>query len=294
MKTSPKRLLHSRKTIINISKIEDEIKRMRKNILNISHKDFILTKKLFKILNIPYFDAPLEGETMCADLCKRGLVDAVLSEDSDVIAYGTPVFLCKINTKRNTCIIIEYNKVLQALGLTSRELLDFCIMCGTDYNKNIFRIGPNRAYEYIKQYSSIEKMKENTNLDISILNHIRGRQLFNDYKKVNIKIPFCGNPNFDNLRKFVFLHGIRANLEGLKKAMTHNIVVFEEEEKDVNLVISKRYIPKEEEIKKCIINQKIKILGPTGHGRFSPGELNPDKKIEKKDSDRECDSYGIE
>ena len=77
---------------IDMEWIEDKIKQKKKQILNISEKDFIIVKELFDILKVPYYTAPWEAEKMCAKLCIDGLVDAVLSEDTDVLAYSSTVF----------------------------------------------------------------------------------------------------------------------------------------------------------------------------------------------------------
>jgi hypothetical protein len=62
---------------ININVIETELEKIKSQVINITKEDFLLTKKLFTILKVPFFDAPLEAETTCSDLCKRGIVDAV-------------------------------------------------------------------------------------------------------------------------------------------------------------------------------------------------------------------------
>ena len=218
-------------TTVDIPFVQEIVTKMRGQILKISADDFKKTKQLFDILHVPYYDAPLEAETMCSDLCKRGLVDAVLSEDTDVLAYGAPVFLSKINTSDGTCIRIKYTALLEELELKDTEFLDLCIMCGTDYNKNIFRVGPEKAYKYIQKYSSIDNITLNTTLDTKILNHVRGRELFTKYEQRDIKIPYCGSPDFNKLQEFVFKHNIRVSVEGLKKAFLHQTtIIFEEDD----------------------------------------------------------------
>ena len=80
-------------------------------------------------------------------------------------------------------MFVLHAEVLEKFKLTE-EFLDFCIMCGTDYNKNIFRVGPSKAFQYVSDYKSIIDIgKENKKVDISILNHNRVRELFQDYEK---------------------------------------------------------------------------------------------------------------
>ena len=230
-KIETKRLIKKSTETIDIKFVEAAVSKMRTHILNISSEDFILTKELFDILDVPYFNAPLEAETMCSDLCKRGLVDAVLSEDTDVLAYASPIFLSKINTTTGHCIKIEYPELLSGMEMKSEEFLDFCIMCGTDYNKNIFKVGPEKSYKYIKKSSTIEKIAEdNPSLDITILNHNRGRYLFRQYEQSDIKIPYCGQPNFQLLTIFLVKHNIQTNIELLKSSFVHTTnIVFEDD-----------------------------------------------------------------
>lgn len=75
---------------ISIEEIEFEVDRIKRQSVKLSPSDFELTKNIFSILGVPYFTAPGEAETTCAHLCKQGNVDFVLSEDTDVLAYGAP------------------------------------------------------------------------------------------------------------------------------------------------------------------------------------------------------------
>jgi 5'-3' exonuclease len=128
--------------------------------------------------------------------------------------------------------------MLEALELSCDSFLDLCIMCGCDYNKNIFRVGPEKAYKYIQKYSSIEDISANTPLDVSILNHVRGRELFRKYKKVEYKIKYCGTPDFKKLEEFIFKNNIKCSVEGLKKSFVHHTtIVFEEGDVDQDLVV---------------------------------------------------------
>ena len=229
-----KRLLGNNSSTIDMNAVENKIKKMKNYILNICEEDFVLARKLFDILNVPYYSAPLEAECACADLCKRGIVDAVLTEDTDVLAYGSPIFLSKIDTSNDTCVQIVYSEVLEALKITSSEFLDLCIMFGCDYNKNINKVGIETSYKYILEYKSIDEISKKKNLDVSILNHKRTRELFTLYKKIEIEsIPFCGSPNFDNLQKLIFdykLHGL--NFSKIKSHfIDSNIKILHDENK---------------------------------------------------------------
>ena len=186
--------------------LREKIEKKKRANFSITPQDWIDLRTLFNVMNVSYFDAPLEAETMCADLCKRGIVSAAVSDDTDVLAYGSDIFLTNINTYKSTAIKIEYAEMLSALNLTSAQFLDLCIMCGTDYNKNIPKVGCETAYKYITTYGSIEEVGKQKNLDTSILKFERSRELFTMYERYDIKggvIAYNGEPNYIKLDEFL-------------------------------------------------------------------------------------------
>ena len=222
----------------DVDLVKQKIEKMRSNVLEISREDFELTKKLFEILNIPYYGAPLEAETTCADLCKRGLVDAVMTEDTDVLAYGAPVFLTKTDSSKDTCIRLKHKDILDSLELTAYEFTDLCIMFGCDYNNNIPKVGPENSYKHILKYRTIDEIERNTKLDVSILNYKRTRELFNEYIIMEIdNIPYCGVPDFEKLKEFISEHKINLSIENLRKNFVHDIVFVCESDSEVEFEI---------------------------------------------------------
>jgi len=224
-----KTMLLKQKKGISITAIEFAVKKMRNQLFTITREDYETTKRLFDILQVPYFHAPMEAETMCADLCIRGEVDAVLTEDTDVLAYGAPVFLTKLNTVEGTCFRVKHSELLEKVGLTADEFLDFCIMCGTDYNKNIFRVGPSKALRLIQEYRSIDSLE----LDVSVLNHKRVRELFRGYQRNGEKVPYCGCPDFPRLQEFLVRKNLRIDADSLRRSFVRNMVIFQEEDTEV-------------------------------------------------------------
>lgn len=199
-----------------------EFDRMSSNILDIQGKDFELLKELFQILKVPYYYADSEAEATCAHLCLNGTVDAVLTEDTDILAYGCPIFLHKINMATNTVCRINMVNLLRSLELNYQEFLDFCIMSGTDYNPNIRNIGNERSFKLIKEYRSIDRIP---NVDISVLNHNRVRELFlNDikYMLTEEQSVFCGRPDQNSLHFFLFNNNCSTSLLKIMRSFVNS------------------------------------------------------------------------
>jgi 5'-3' exonuclease len=224
----PKSLLGNDKIDIDIEWIIDKIKQKSNQIIDISENDIINVKLLFDIMNVPYYTATGEAEKLCAKLCRNDLVDAVLSEDTDLIAYQTPHFLSKIDTRNDTCMVIDYDKVLECLDINSEQMIDFCIMCGTDYNDNIFKVGVHTSYKHIKLHGNIDNIGKNTQLDITILKHIKGRELFTEWDIDTITyIPYCGMPDMTALKTFISENNINTNIDKFINVFESKIIIEE-------------------------------------------------------------------
>ena len=209
-KTSPmrQRLLKNTPKAFDIRICEKYLEKKKSQIVNLTDEDFKSSKSLFKILGIPYYISPSEGETMCAHLALDNKVYGVLSADTDILAYGTPKFLTKINTTEETVVEIKVENILNKLNLTQKQFTDFCILCGTDYNPNLFRVGPEKAYKLMAEFKSIDDIKIH---DISSLNHIRVRELFSALP-INFNIPFCKKPNYESLKGFLFHNNCKIHI----------------------------------------------------------------------------------
>lgn len=116
-----------------------------------------------------------EAETYACTLLKQGKIHYILTTDTDCLAMG-----CDIITRIDVdnCIIVRYAKLLKETGLTPKQFLDFCILCGCDYNQKLPGIGVKRALNLIKTYGSIENIGKNTKYNVSVLNAEQCRQLF--------------------------------------------------------------------------------------------------------------------
>jgi len=230
---------------IDIDAIENYINMTKSRTVDITPKDFETAKNLFDLMGIPYHIAPEEAETLCSDLCKLAEVDAVLTEDTDVLAYGSPIMLCKINTYNGTCTEINHENMLNELDLQYREFLDLCIFCGTDYNTNIPGIGVMKSYEIISKFKSIEafedhvidlrennkKMKKYESQAIDnfmVLNYKRVRELFTEYKTCELKVKYCREPDWEKLSEFLFYHNCNMDISTIKKSFEPPEIVFED------------------------------------------------------------------
>lgn len=179
---------HEKKSI-DIDMIQDIINKKKSQIIKIKKKDFDVLKELLDICQIPFLVAKHEAEALCSQLCLSKKVDAVLTEDTDVLAYGTPCFIYKLNTLRGIFYYLEIEMILKYLDISLDQFRDFCIMCGTDYNTNVNKIGPVNSFKLIKEHKSLEticEILEKKKKDTSVLQYKLCRSIFSNNEKQDV------------------------------------------------------------------------------------------------------------
>lgn len=171
-------------SIQNIDKLE-EYQKLIKNQVYIKSTDMEIIKSILENIGIPVISSPenIEAEFYCSWLTIEGHTVATYSSDTDCYACGCPLIITDIrdNYRDQTVKMISINTILQLLQINYREFLDMCILAGTDFNKNITKIGIIKSYTYIKKYKNIENILSNITIsqeDINNLNYETLRKMY--------------------------------------------------------------------------------------------------------------------
>ncbi len=126
------------------------------------------TKELIGYLGFPMVFAPSDGEQEAAFMCRRKDVWAAASQDFDSLLFGTPTLVRNLTLTGRRKIpgkdtykeikteIIDTEECLKALEISREQLVDLCMLIGTDFNHGIKGIGPKKALKLIKEYGNLE------------------------------------------------------------------------------------------------------------------------------------------
>ena len=134
---------------------EQKIKLLKQSVV-ITGKQMEQCKEVLRLIGIPVIDALEEADPQCALLSKLHLVDAVASEDMDLLTFGVEKLLKSVNSTKITQITLK--KILSETKLTQDQFIDLCILMGCDYAPTIEGVGMNKAYILIKKYGSIDQI----------------------------------------------------------------------------------------------------------------------------------------
>lgn len=187
--------------------LDGVIERIRKQTSKITSKHIKICMEILDVLGMPYIQANGEAETLCSYLAVIDRsVDGVISEDSDILAYGVPITISKFDGSTESAVMILKEELLRGFALDETQFRDLCIMCSCDYNERCKRlsknnkyigIGPKTAYRLILEYRNIENIKANETIDIEPLKYVRCRELL---KPPRI-YPGAIKPTFKKLNK---------------------------------------------------------------------------------------------
>ncbi|KAL7099132.1 hypothetical protein ACP275_09G063400 [Erythranthe tilingii] len=135
--------------------------------------------------NTEYVVAPYEADAQLAYLsgleAEKGGIAAVISEDSDLLAYGCPAVVFKMDRYGNGEEIIMEKVFKNTVGSVpsfknfDRELFTgMCVLAGCDFLPSVPGVGIAKAYGFVAKYRNIDRV-------ISMLKFDKGKQVPEDY-----------------------------------------------------------------------------------------------------------------
>lgn len=170
-----------------LEQTDSRVSSLMKQVVNLPMSEKMKLKKIFDEIGLPTVQSKYEAEKTCSMLALDGLVDAVFSADTDTLAYGPTLVITDIKKESyddvycDVCTYIYHPYILWSLGISQEQFIDICILCGTDYNKNIPGIGPVKSHAGIQDYGNIEEFIKRLNVteeDVSSLKFPKCRELY--------------------------------------------------------------------------------------------------------------------
>src|SRR5271163_955217 len=115
-----------------------------------------------KRMNIQYVVAPYEADAQLAYLERKGIINGVLSEDSDLLVFGVKRLLTKLD-QHGDCV--EINRAdfgscreISLAGWTEADFRLMAILSGCDYLPSINKMGLKTAHRYVRKYKNADKI----------------------------------------------------------------------------------------------------------------------------------------
>lgn len=147
--------------------IKDDLRKQLQSHITFSKEDWDALKDLMFSMGLPVIEAKYEAEAVCARLCRKGIVAAVMTNDGDCLAHGARIMIR--NVKRNNkkskepqhiCSVILLDNLLSSLRMQQNEFVDFCILLGCDYVSRMIGCGWVNALKFFRSEGSLEAVVE--------------------------------------------------------------------------------------------------------------------------------------
>lgn len=191
---------------------------LKKQFIRVKNNDIKNIQTLMNMMNILYVEADGEADELCAKLCISGLVDACLSDDMDMFAYGCPVIIRNLNLVKQTGNFYYYNNIINELQISSNDFKNILICSKNDYNI----VEDFDLYETLKWFNEWKKtdkcidfklwLYKNTKYVKDYENLIKVYEIFtlNEHIEMNINNMLSSksrNINMLDLKEFLGNHG---------------------------------------------------------------------------------------
>jgi len=121
-----------------------------------------------KLMGVKFVVAPYEADAQMAYLERKGLVSAIISEDSDLLVFGAKCLITKLD-QYGECIEINRSdfsavKEISLAGWSDEDFRRMAILSGCDYLSNIPKMGLKTAYKMVRRYKTIDRVQNSSHL----------------------------------------------------------------------------------------------------------------------------------
>lgn len=122
-----------------------------------------------KYHDIQYVVAPFEADSQMVYLERKGIINGILSEDSDLLVFGAKCLITKLD-KYGECIEVNRNlftacREVSLVGWSDADFRRMAILSGCDYLPGIGNMGLKTAYRMLRKHKTVERLVKAAQFD---------------------------------------------------------------------------------------------------------------------------------
>ncbi|UIZ27395.1 hypothetical protein KXD40_005553 [Peronospora effusa] len=115
---------------------------------------------LLRLFGVPFLVSPMEAEAQCAALEQLGLVDGVITDDSDIFPFGGQRVYKNIFHHQKFVEAFSARDIERELGFSREQIIALALLLGSDYTDGVRGIGIVNATEIAASYPGIKGLRE--------------------------------------------------------------------------------------------------------------------------------------
>jgi flap endonuclease-1 len=116
-------------------KSKTKMKELKIRSLKFGCKEQKEVLEILDLYKIPYIKCVGEADITCGYLSKHGIVDYILTNDSDILCFGAKKIILSFFL-RGQIVEIDIERIKKKFNIDQDIFLESCLMMGTDYNKS--------------------------------------------------------------------------------------------------------------------------------------------------------------
>lgn len=122
-----------------------------------------------KLSNVQYVVAPYEADSQMVYLERKGIIDGILSEDSDLLVFGAKCLITKLD-KYGDCVEVNRNyftacREISLVGWSDADFRRMAILSGCDYLPGIGGLGLKTAHRMLRKHKTVERLVKAAQFD---------------------------------------------------------------------------------------------------------------------------------
>ena len=115
---------------------------------------------LLTLFGIPYVIAPQEAEAQCSWMNEHGLVDAVVTDDSDAFLFGATHVYRNVFESKKYVEAYSTDRIEKELGLDREKMAHLALLLGSDYTEGVQGVGIVNALEIVTAFQGLDGLTE--------------------------------------------------------------------------------------------------------------------------------------
>lgn len=139
--------------------VDKELRKLEMNTSYFTSEERDLAKQFFYACGVVSYNASGEADNVLAYLTKIGELDAVISNDFDLLARGVTTLLvpagCSVPGDASGWKQYNLHDILDAVEFTYPQFVEMCILMGCDYTVGQYSLPYKSAYWTIKYRGSL-------------------------------------------------------------------------------------------------------------------------------------------
>lgn len=133
-------------------RLQKEARQAKQGTEEVTPEMYRDVQELLTLFGIPYIIAPQEAEAQCAFLQQAKLVDAVITDDSDVFLFGASLVYRNFFEDKKYVEVYSAERIKKDLGIDRDRFIQLALLLGSDYTEGVGGVGIVNALEIISAF----------------------------------------------------------------------------------------------------------------------------------------------